>query len=114
VFSAPEIDRLLELAAVYGIQEPSPTLGPVAERIISRTEISEADKEAVLEVINLIVRDEGTLATLESGEAISDPLCAEMVKAAGRHNSMMPATVLVALVVTDVRAVCRWSIAATT
>jgi hypothetical protein len=62
-----DVGRLQSLAAAYDCQ---PTIDAVAGAITRRTPISRGSNEhqSVLEVVSLIVRDEGTLDALRSGE----------------------------------------------
>jgi hypothetical protein len=104
--SAPDLERLRELANAYGV--PS-TLDSVADGIVARTSISGAanERESVFEVVGFIDRDEGTITALKSDESISKGLYDEMVEAVGRHGPAMRSQKLVDLVLTVVRVVVR-------
>jgi hypothetical protein len=102
--SAPDLERLHDLANAYGVH---PTLESVADAIINRTAVTGAvnERKPVFEVVGFIVRDEGTLSALASGNAIPSDLHDEMVTAVATHGPAMPPNVLVDLVLADVRVV---------
>lgn len=101
---ASNMDRLERLAAAYA---SAPTLDAVADAIISRTPIAGSvnERNPVMEVISLVVRDEGTLEALMTGGALSDELHAEMLRAVDQDGPAMPAATLLELVLGNIRIV---------
>jgi hypothetical protein len=102
---APELERLQRLADAFGVD---PTLEAVADAIIARTTIAAGanERNAVIAVVALLVRDEGTLTVIqEAGD--SGKIKEEMAEAAALHSPQMPAS-LVNLVIVEVFSALRW------
>lgn len=96
--AAPNV-ALERLAAAYGVPA---TLNAVADAIIDRTQITDAENErpAVLEVVAIVILGD-TLTTVRDG-TLSDGRLAEMARAVEPYSPAMAAESLVTIVLTDV------------
>lgn len=101
-------DGLKRLAAAYEVS--APTLGAIADAIISRTQVIDSNYErgVVMDLVACVIEDEATLTTLEKGGNLPDDVLKRMAEVVA---SDPPATVpewdFLQIVLDDVRFVLQ-------
>ena len=98
--NSPRDEQIQRLADAY---KTEPTPEAIADAIISREQDQilhgEGERNSVVNVMDILVRDEGTLTAYLAGRR---HLGDEMRSAAARHSPGLPPEILVEIVVTDV------------